>query len=100
MVQGIGMALLEGRVMDETLGVMVNSSFMDYKMAGCLEMPEEMLPLIDDDDPRQAVVGVGEPPSVPPAAAIANAVFNACGVRVRQLPITPDKIIMGLTQKA
>jgi xanthine dehydrogenase YagR molybdenum-binding subunit len=100
MVQGIGMALLEGRVMDETLGVMVNSSFMDYKMAGCLEMPEEMLPLIDDDDPRQAVVGVGEPPSVPPAAAIANAVFNACGVRVRELPITPDKIIMGLTQKA
>jgi xanthine dehydrogenase YagR molybdenum-binding subunit len=99
MVQGIGMALLEGRVMDAKLGVMVNSSFMDYKMPGCLEMPEEMLPLIDDDDPRQQVVGVGEPPSIPPAAAIANAVFNACGVRVRQLPITPDKILMGLAEK-
>jgi xanthine dehydrogenase YagR molybdenum-binding subunit len=96
MVQGIGMALLEGRVMDAKLGVMMNSSFMDYKMPGCLEMPREMLPLIDDDDPRQQVVGVGEPPSIPPAAAIANAVYNACGVRVRQLPITPDKIIMGL----
>jgi len=79
MVQGIGMALLEGRVMDARLGVMVNSSFMDYKIPGCLEMPREMLPLIDDDDPRQQVVGVGEPPSIPPAAAIANAVFNACG---------------------
>jgi xanthine dehydrogenase YagR molybdenum-binding subunit len=96
MVQGIGMALLEGRVMDAKLGVMVNSSFMDYKIPGCLEMPQEMLPLIDDDDPRQQVVGVGEPPSIPPAAAIANAVFNACGVRVRELPITPDKILMGL----
>jgi xanthine dehydrogenase YagR molybdenum-binding subunit len=96
MVQGIGMALLEGRVMDATLGVMVNSSFMDYKMPGCLEMPNEMLPLIDDDDPRQAVVGVGEPPSIPPAAAIANAVFNATGVRFRHLPITPDKILMAL----
>jgi xanthine dehydrogenase YagR molybdenum-binding subunit len=99
MVQGIGMALLEGRVMDGKLGVMVNSSFMDYKIPGCLEMPREMLPLIDDDDPRQQVVGVGEPPSIPPAAAIANAVFNACGVRVRQLPITPDKILMGLAEK-
>jgi xanthine dehydrogenase YagR molybdenum-binding subunit len=96
MVQGIGMALLEGRVMDANLGVMVNSSFMDYKIPGCLEMPREMLPLIDDDDPRQQVIGVGEPPSIPPAAAIANAVFNACGVRVRELPITPDKILMGL----
>jgi len=96
MVQGIGMALLEGRVMDAKLGVMVNSSMMDYKIAGCMEMPEEMLPLIDDDDPRQQVVGVGEPPSIPPAAAIANAIFNACGVRIRELPITPDKLLMGL----
>jgi xanthine dehydrogenase YagR molybdenum-binding subunit len=96
MVQGIGMALYEGRVMDPKLGVMMNSSFMDYKIAGVMEMPEEMLPLIDDGDMRQQVVGVGEPPSVPPAAAIANAVFNACGVRVRSLPITPDKVLMGL----
>jgi xanthine dehydrogenase YagR molybdenum-binding subunit len=96
MVQGIGMALLEGRVMDRNLGLMVNSSFMDYKIPGALEMPEEMLPLIDDDDKRTQVVGVGEPPSVPPAAAIANAIANACGVRVRELPITPDKILMGL----
>ncbi len=96
MVQGIGMALLEGRVMDSRLGVMMNSSFMDYKMPGCLEMPEEMSPLIDDEDTREQVVGVGEPPSIPPAAAIANAVYSACGVRVRELPITPDKVLMGL----
>lgn len=101
MIQGIGMALLEGRVMDAKLGVMVNSSFMDYKIPGCLEIPQDMSPLIDDDDPRQQVVGVGEPPSIPPAAAIANAVFSACGVRVRELPITPDKVLMGLVnQKA
>ena len=97
MVQGVGMALLEGRIDDPTLGVMVNSSFMDYKIAGVMEIPE-MIPVIDDGDERNAVIGMGEPPSVPPAAAIANAVFNACGVRVRELPITPDKILMGLTQ--
>ena len=99
MAQGIGIALLEGRVMDAKLGVMVNSSFMDYKIPGCLEMPREMLPLIDDGDLRQEVVGIGEPPCIPPAAAIANAVFNACGVRFRELPITPDKILMGLAEK-
>jgi xanthine dehydrogenase YagR molybdenum-binding subunit len=99
MVQGVGMALLEGRIDDPRLGVMINSSFMDYKIAGVMEIPE-MIPVIDDGDDRNVVVGVGEPPSVPPAAAIANAVFNACGVRVRDLPITPDKILMGLAQNA
>jgi xanthine dehydrogenase YagR molybdenum-binding subunit len=99
MVSGVGFALLEGRVMDQNLGVMVNSSMMDYKIPGCLEMPE-FIPLIDDGDDRNVVIGMGEPPTIPPAAAIANAVFNACGVRVRDLPITPDKILMGLTQKA
>jgi xanthine dehydrogenase YagR molybdenum-binding subunit len=98
MVQGVGMALSEGRIMDSGLGVMVNSSFMDYKIPGCLEIPQ-MLPLIDDEDMRQAVIGIGEPPSIPPAAAIANAAFNACGVRVRDLPITPDKILTGLAMK-
>ena len=99
MIQGVGMALLEGQIIDPRLGMMVNSSFMDYKLPGCLEMPE-LVPIIDDGDERNAVVGVGEPPSIPPAAAIANAVYNACGVRVRELPITPDKILMGLMAKA
>ena len=98
MVQGVGMALLEGAIIDERLGFMLNSSFMDYKIPGCMEMPE-FVPLIDDGDERNAVVGMGEPPSIPPAAAIANAIFNACGVRVRDLPITPDKILMGLMAK-
>jgi xanthine dehydrogenase YagR molybdenum-binding subunit len=95
MIQGIGMALYEGRVMDETLGAMINAGFGDYKIPGSLEMPE-LVPLIDDDDVRQAVIGVGEPPSIPGAAAVANAVANAAGVRVRDTPITPDKILMAL----
>jgi len=97
MVQGVGMALYEGRIDDARLGMMLNSSFMDYKMPGCMEMPE-FVPIIDDGDERNAVVGLGEPPCIPPTAAIANAVHNACGVRVRDLPITPDKILMGLMQ--
>jgi xanthine dehydrogenase YagR molybdenum-binding subunit len=99
MIQGIGMALYEGRVMDSRLGVMVNSGFGDYKIPGALEIPE-MVPIIDDGDPREAVIGIAEPANIPGVGAVANAVFNACGVRVRELPITPDKILNGLARLA
>ena len=62
------------------------------------EMPE-LVPLIDDEDKREAVIGVGEPSIIPSVGALANAVYNACGVRVRELPITPDKILSGLMQE-
>jgi xanthine dehydrogenase YagR molybdenum-binding subunit len=97
MIQSMGMALYEGRVMDADLGVMVNSGFGDYKLPGALEIPE-LIPIIDDGDDRQVVIGIAEPGNIPGAGAIANAVYNACGVRVRQLPITPDKILNGLNK--
>jgi len=95
MIQSLGMTLWEGRVMDADLGMMVNPGFGDYKLPGCLEMPE-LVPLIDDDDKREAVIGIAEGCIIPAVGALANAVFNATGVRVRELPITPDKILMGL----
>ncbi|HYK20472.1 MAG TPA: xanthine dehydrogenase family protein molybdopterin-binding subunit, partial [Pyrinomonadaceae bacterium] len=95
MIQSLGMALYEGRVMDEQLGMQLNPGFGDYKLPGCLEMPE-MVPIIDDDDKREAVIGIAEACIIPSVGALANAVFNASGVRVRELPITPDKILMGL----
>jgi xanthine dehydrogenase YagR molybdenum-binding subunit len=98
MIQSIGMALYEGRVMDSDLGVMVNPGFGDYKLPGTLEMPE-LIPIIDDGDPRQAVIGMAEGANVPGVGAVANAVYNACGVRVYELPITPDKILNGLKQQ-
>jgi xanthine dehydrogenase YagR molybdenum-binding subunit len=95
MIQSIGMALFEQRVMDSKLGVMLNAGFGDYKLPGCLEIPE-LVPMIDDGDERQVVIGIAEPANIPGVGAIANAVYNACGVRVRDLPITPDKILNGL----
>ncbi len=97
MIQSIGMALYEGRVMDGSLGVMVNSAFNDYKLMGALEIPE-LIPIIDDGDERNVVMGVAEPANIPGCGAVANAVYNACGVRVRETPITPDKILNGLMQ--
>ena len=95
MIQALGMALYEGRVMDATLGMQVNPGFGDYKLPGSLEMPE-MIPIIDDDDKREVVIGIAEGCIIPALGAVVNAVYNACGVRVRETPITPDKILMGL----
>ena len=95
MIQSLGMALWEGRVMDAHLGMQLNPGMGDYKIPGSLEMPE-LVPIIDDDDKREAVIGIAEGCIIPAVGALANAVFNATGVRVRELPITPDKILMGL----
>jgi xanthine dehydrogenase YagR molybdenum-binding subunit len=95
MIQSLGMALWEGRVMDAALGMQLNPGFGDYKIPGSLEIPE-MIPLIDDEDKREAVIGIAEGCIIPSLGAIVNAVFNACGLRIRELPITPDKILTGL----
>jgi xanthine dehydrogenase YagR molybdenum-binding subunit len=95
MVMSLSYGLFEQRVMDPTLGLMLNANLGDYKIAGAREIPE-MVALIDDEDPRNAVVGIGEPPIIPGHGAIANAIQNACGVRVREMPITCDKVLMGL----
>ena len=97
MIQSLGMALYEGRVMDGKIGVMVNPAFNDYKIPGCLEIPE-LIPIIDDGDERDVVMGIAEPANIPGCGAVANAVYNACGVRVRETPITPDKILNGLME--
>lgn len=95
MIQSIGMVLSEERVMDAQLGIQLNPGFGDYKLPGVSEIPE-LVPLIDDEDKREAVIGVGEAAIIPSVGALANAVFNACGVRIHDLPITPDKILMAL----
>lgn len=93
-IQGLSYALFEDRVMDPLTGHMLNPSFENYKIAGALEMPQ--IEVIITDQPERGVIGIGEPPTVPTAAAIANAVYHAIGIRIRELPITPDKILMAL----
>lgn len=97
MIQGLGQALLEERVLDADLGLSLNAQLQDYKIPGCLEIPE-LVALIDEEDTREFPIGVGEPPVIPGPGAIANAVQNACGARVRSLPITADKVLSALAE--
>ncbi|MBI4169469.1 MAG: xanthine dehydrogenase family protein molybdopterin-binding subunit, partial [Acidobacteria bacterium] len=94
-IMGLSYALLEQRVMDRPTGIVMNTSLEEYKIAGTLEMPEIVPIMVDVYDPTNSigVKGLGEPPIVPTAAAIANAVSNAIGARVRDLPITPDRVL-------
>ena len=95
-IMGLGQALLEERFMDAVTGRMLNANLEDYKVPGTFEIPEIKSIVFDT---HRKVTGVGEPPCIPTPGAIANAVYNAIGVRIRELPITPDKILTALAEK-
>jgi xanthine dehydrogenase YagR molybdenum-binding subunit len=93
-IMGMGYALYEERVMDDLSGVVLNPNFETYKLPGIADVPEIDIVLINM--PERGVIGIGEPATVPTAAAIANAVANALGVRISSLPITPAKVLAAL----
>jgi xanthine dehydrogenase YagR molybdenum-binding subunit len=93
-IMGIGYALYEERIMDGTTGVLLNPNFETYKVSGLADTPEIDVVLLNM--PERGVIGVGEPATIPTAAAIANAVANALGVRVSSLPITPARVLAAL----
>ena len=101
MIQGMGYALHEQRILDRRSGRMLNGDFLRYKVPGPADMPEmEVLMMtVANGHTNTGAAGVGEAPSVAAPAAIANAVFNATGVALRHLPITPDKVLAGLAQR-
>ena len=96
-VQGIGWALNEGYAYNPD-GHMLNSSFLDYRMATCLDLPMIDAVIVEVANPGHpyGVRGVGEVPIVPPMAALSNAIYNATGIRLKKLPMSPDTVFAGL----
>jgi len=96
-IQGIGLALTEERVLDRQTGKMVNANWHDYKIPTMLDTPVE--PATLPVDPHDTVCntvgakGLGEPAHIPSAAAVANAVYHATGVRVPDAPVTPMRLL-------
>lgn len=97
-IQGVSYALFENRLLDRNTGVMVNPNLEMYKIAGAKDVPKIDIEILNFDQCQNAagVVGIGEPATIPTSAAIANAIYNATGTRMRHLPITPDKILNAL----
>lgn len=95
-VGGIGMVLTEEAVIDDRFGKYINGNLADYHVPVNADIPDIEAIFIDKPDPYINPIGtkgVGEISLIGVAAAVANAVYNACGKRIRELPITPDKLI-------
>jgi xanthine dehydrogenase molybdenum-binding subunit len=97
-VQGLGWALMESFDYDAN-GRLRNASLLDYRMPTALDVPPIDCVLIETPVPNvpYGVRGVGEVPIVPPAAAVANAIARATGVRILHMPMTPERVLRALS---
>lgn len=97
-LQGISYALYENRRLDRNTGVMVNPNLEQYKILGAMESPKIEAHFVEHYLARSSTDagGIGEPATIPTAAAIANAFYNATGVRIRELPMNPARVLATL----
>jgi xanthine dehydrogenase YagR molybdenum-binding subunit len=101
LIMGISYSLFEEKVFDPTTGHMLNADMQWYRLAGLSDIPELVVHMMTGKGyDERGVIGLGEPPVISPGAAISNAVANALGVRVPFLPLTPDRVLNALEQKA
>ena len=100
-IQGIGHTLSEDRLLDPASGVTLNPTFDTYKLPTIADVPEIVTELLDIPDEHLTNLGskgLGEPPIVPTAAAIANAIRDATGADVRSLPISREEMLRALRE--
>ncbi|MFI0354800.1 xanthine dehydrogenase family protein molybdopterin-binding subunit [Actinomadura sp. 9N407] len=99
MTMGLGMALMEQSVMDEEFGDYLNHDLAQYHVPACADVADIEAVWLEEDDPHLNPMGgkgIGEIGIVGAAAAIANAVHHATGIRIRDLPITPATLLSSL----
>jgi xanthine dehydrogenase YagR molybdenum-binding subunit len=103
MTMGVGGALMEELAVDKRLGFFVNHDFASYEVPVHADIPHQDVIFLDELDPMSSPMkakGVGELGICGVSAAIANAIYNATGVRVREYPVTLDKLLQGLPLNA
>jgi xanthine dehydrogenase YagR molybdenum-binding subunit len=100
LIMGITYGLFEEAIYDPKTGRMLNPDMEFYRLAGIKDVGKLTVHMMTGkayDD--RGVIGLGEPPVISPGAAISNAVANAIGVRVPNIPLTPDRVLAALAQK-
>ncbi len=100
-IQSIGMALSEDFTINKVTGVLESNNFTNYKVCTTLDIPEFEVILIEEPTPTGpfGAKSVGESGTIAIAPAIYNAIYDAVGVRIRDMPVTPERIIEGLAAK-
>ncbi|MDI9370181.1 MAG: molybdopterin-dependent oxidoreductase [Synergistaceae bacterium] len=100
-INGISFALAEQYIFNQK-GKMTNDSFWDYKIYGTLDMPEMVTVLVDSDEPTgpYGAKSISEIGINGPAPAIANAIYDAIGVRLYDMPFTPEKVLKAIRSRA
>ena len=102
-LQGMGFGLTEERIVDKGTGHVLNSGLDDYHLPSVADTPEMLVAAVGKADTLANHIGAkgaGEPPIIPTAAAIANAIYNATGARVYSLPVTPRRMLEALQAQA
>ena len=99
-LQGISWALYENRHLDRNHGHMMNANLDQYKILGSREVPQIDIIMVEEYTATSSTdaLGIAESANVATAAAVANAVYNAIGVRIRELPITPQRVLNALAE--
>ena len=95
-IQGLGFGLFEERVLDAPTGLQLNANVHDYKIPTMGDVPRIEVELLDVPDPvanHTGSRGLAEPPIIPTAPAIANAVCDALGIEITELPMTPWRVL-------
>lgn len=98
--QGLGWTLMENMAYEN--GKVINADFVDYIVPSALDVPEIKPILIEPIEPNgpYGAKGIGEPALNPTMAAITNAIYNATGIRIKELPVSPEKIVMELKARS
>ena len=96
--QMMGFTFLEDMEIDSQSGITLNASFLEHKSPTIMEYPEIEVIFVDSVDPVGpfGAKSLGEPPCIPPAPTIANALYHATGVRINDLPLSPDNVLQAM----